>query len=183
MEGTNAARLDNGLMDIVEFVRARMEEDAQWAHLCSVPPVEGDAEIPGGVHWEWTTAPEGKTVRLPSLPLEDPVDILKDPGTLVWLSTVEKWPRDDGDGDTYEAAGAYSEGIHMMDTAAGVHIVRHDPARVLTEVAAKRALLELVLADQNANGGRNSDPWNQVMRLLALPYRQHRDYRQAWKPR
>ncbi|MCD0446328.1 DUF6221 family protein [Glycomyces sp. A-F 0318] len=169
-------------MDIEAFVRARIEEDAAWARACSVPPAEDDAEIPAGVHWEWTTAPEGTAVRLPTLPFDDVGASLKAPGTLVWLSTKEKWPREDEDG-TYEASGAYAEGIHLMDAAAAAHIARHHPARVLLEAQAKLALLEMVLADQNVNGGQNSPQWNQVMRLLALPYRKHKDYRQAWAPR
>jgi hypothetical protein len=79
------ARLENGPMDIGEFVTARIEEDAEWARLCSIPPVEGDVDIPGGVRWAWMTAPESKAVRLPALPLPDTVDILQDPGMLVAL--------------------------------------------------------------------------------------------------
>lgn len=64
------------------------------------------------------------------------------------------------------------------------HIARHDPARVLREVEAKRRILAecrpghlggpaLELA--GALGGL-------VLCFLALPYADHEDYREEWKP-
>ena len=47
------------------------------------------------------------------------------------------------------------------------HIARHDPARVLADIRAKRQLLD---------EGR----W--VLRLLALPYADHDEYQQEWTP-
>jgi hypothetical protein len=49
------------------------------------------------------------------------------------------------------------------------HIARHDPARVLTECEAKRAIVELI-----------SSPGPQALRLLALPYADHADYQPEW---
>lgn len=57
------------------------------------------------------------------------------------------------------------------------HIARHDPARVLREVEAKRRIVDacerrgLVLSEIN---------W--VVRVLALPYADHDDYREVWRP-
>lgn len=74
------------------------------------------------------------------------------------------------------------------------HIARHDPARVLREVEAKRQLLdrhkpgrygECVTCDVGAQScgccGWGDFPCDTV-RLLALPYAAHGDYREAWKP-
>ena len=66
------------------------------------------------------------------------------------------------------------------------HIGRHDPSRVLREVEAKRRLLiqfelrgDSVRATvQPATGG----VWDDLMRLLALPYADHADYRPEWTP-
>ncbi|MFD6113614.1 DUF6221 family protein [Streptomyces yangpuensis] len=77
--------------------------------------------------------------------------------------------------------------------ADGLHIARHDPARVLAEVDAKRRLLELcspplVEVTGPGDGARQfvpgeGKPWgDDVMRLLALPYASHRDYREDWRP-
>lgn len=72
-----------------------------------------------------------------------------------------------------------------MDEDAVVHIVRHDPARVLREVAAKRRLLALD-ADPDEYNNDVVRGWAeahyQVCRLLALPYASHPDYDPSWSP-
>lgn len=88
-------------------------------------------------------------------------------------------------------------------TANGVHIVRHDPVRVLAEVEAKRKLL--ALHEPHQQPGRYSDvndratwmmccsmcqvdmvqesDWPcETMRLLALPYADHPNYSKDWRP-
>ena len=81
---------------------------------------------------------------------------------------------------------------------AAEHVARHDPARVLAECAAK---LRLVLAcrdtrpDMKFLGARPEgladfplSPTDQhqlaavTLALLALPYADHHDYRQEWRP-
>ncbi|MER8233489.1 DUF6221 family protein [Streptomyces sp. NPDC094049] len=68
------------------------------------------------------------------------------------------------------------------------HIARHDPARVLAEVEAKRLLLTEYAevrgneaADYEWAGG-----WarglGQAVAFLALPYADHPDYRPEWAP-
>jgi hypothetical protein len=75
------------------------------------------------------------------------------------------------------------------------HIVRHDPARVLAEVQAKRQLLD----EFNQTGAvpdtperRASASWKgdfgylqglaRAVHLLALPYSDHPNYDKAWRP-
>ncbi|MFF0389663.1 DUF6221 family protein [Kitasatospora sp. NPDC004615] len=53
------------------------------------------------------------------------------------------------------------------------HIARHDPARVLAEVAAKRRVVEL-WSHSIGTGG------TYTLRALALPYREHPDFRPEW---
>ena len=78
------------------------------------------------------------------------------------------------------------------------HIARHDPARVLAECEAKRRIVEHAdaFADCEVHPGRKSetdcdeciaawrinmnDEW--YLRFLALPYADHPDYREEWKP-
>ncbi|MFD8710392.1 DUF6221 family protein [Streptomyces anulatus] len=82
------------------------------------------------------------------------------------------------------------------------HIVRHDPVRVLREVEAKRRLLgehqhdgsgACALCalpedfDDDAEGNRtfsrSAQPWPcTTVKLLALPYADHPDHRDAWRP-
>lgn len=78
------------------------------------------------------------------------------------------------------------------------HIVRHDPARVLAEVDAKRRLLIVhkrddrysfsgcITCDAGDNscgcmGGSAYDYPCETLRVLALPYADHPDYREEWK--
>ncbi|GHA61028.1 hypothetical protein GCM10010330_11080 [Streptomyces tendae] len=79
------------------------------------------------------------------------------------------------------------------DTANADHIVRHDPARVLREIDAKRktiALCEPPLVDVTGPGDTEKSfvpgegtPWGlDVLKLLALPYADRPGYREAWRP-
>lgn len=78
------------------------------------------------------------------------------------------------------------------------HIARHDPARVLREVAAKRAILDRHMPHQPAFGGlacnwcsEDVDDRPQIakeswpcpdVRSLAAVWSDHQDYRQEWAP-
>jgi hypothetical protein len=77
----------------------------------------------------------------------------------------------------------------MSDTTSEIaaHIARHDPARVLREVAAKRR----ILTEHDTRGWQVGDrvhdcQWESwpcaTLRLLALPYSGHPDYRGEWGP-
>lgn len=79
--------------------------------------------------------------------------------------------------------------LHGRDA---VHAARWSPARVLRDVEAKRQLLdrhqpgrygECVTCDPDSCGcmGGGSYPCD-TARLLALPYAEHPDYREEWKP-
>ncbi|MFD3654344.1 DUF6221 family protein [Streptomyces sp. NPDC058620] len=71
----------------------------------------------------------------------------------------------------------------------GRHIARHDPARVLREVEAKRQLLDTFLPDAAGADEQINDEWRagstlavDLLCLLALPYTDHPDYRPEWGP-
>ena len=66
------------------------------------------------------------------------------------------------------------------------HIARWDPARVLAECDAKRRIVE---HERAVNHGEKqmydvtfSLDSSDVLRLLALPYAAHVDYREEWRP-
>lgn len=62
------------------------------------------------------------------------------------------------------------------------HIARHDPARVLREVEVKRQLLEAV-EEYLHDHEDGPDPMSAItLRLLALPYANHPDYDESWRP-
>jgi hypothetical protein len=69
------------------------------------------------------------------------------------------------------------------------HIARHDPARVLREVKAGRAILALHTGQHECPGdegyawyGDDEAPWCPAVRHHAAVYDDHPDYRQEWKP-
>jgi hypothetical protein len=75
----------------------------------------------------------------------------------------------------YDAADdnfAIIRGSYLAD-----YLKRLDPARVLREVEAKRA----VLADR-WGGPDHQDMWEHVVQLLATVWRDHPDYDPSWKP-
>jgi hypothetical protein len=70
-----------------------------------------------------------------------------------------------------------------------VHIVRHDPARVLADVEAKRRIVGLAAGMlAAAKGDSEVDHYGglsaaeDTLSLLALPYADHPDYREDWRP-
>jgi hypothetical protein len=110
--------------------------------------------------------------------------------------TVANQARDDGDGrwstgshpsDECRIEGdnmiVYDEGGHTEAQAS--HIARHDPARVLAECEAKRRIVESHAYDEGFEGCVHDmkDDWPcPTLCLLALPYADHADYRDEWRP-
>ncbi|MGW9249737.1 DUF6221 family protein [Streptomyces badius] len=75
----------------------------------------------------------------------------------------------------------------FLESAAGAHIARHDPARVLREVEAKRELLadyeRFVAERRRMMGGWDSYPEpSSVLLAFAAVYSDHPDYRDDWRP-
>jgi hypothetical protein len=69
-----------------------------------------------------------------------------------------------------------------LDRQSAAHIARHDPARVLADVEAKRAIVaEHACGDEDDKPpGFECDHCPRVLRLLAQPYRDHEDWREEW---
>lgn len=64
------------------------------------------------------------------------------------------------------------------------HIARHDPARVLAECEAKRRIVEEVYPalELEFGGAYRGEPATLLLQLLALPYADHPDFREEWRP-
>jgi hypothetical protein len=60
------------------------------------------------------------------------------------------------------------------DRTASSHIARHDPARVLREVLAKRRILSLALVRTN------NDETDPIVLFLAEPWHNHPDHQPEW---
>lgn len=75
----------------------------------------------------------------------------------------------------------YDEGGH--ERAHALHIVRHDPARTLAEVEAKRRIVAMGQDfDVYSEPYTAQQTWERTTRLLALPYADHPHYRPEWAP-
>lgn len=124
------------MTDLVEFLRARLKEDLDWATMAKNQSGSGDWEPEVGEN-----APTLARVRI-------------------------------GHDRFFESIG--EEGFAVE------HIARHDPARVLREVEAKRRIVDDFTHWQPHDPG--FDALEPVVRLLALPYADHEDFREEWKP-
>jgi hypothetical protein len=82
--------------------------------------------------------------------------------------------------DAKQRLVVYGEGTPTREGAE--HIARHDPARVLREVEAKRALLEETIRPYLNNGQTTGNIAWLALRLLALPYSDRPGYRAEWAP-
>ena len=71
----------------------------------------------------------------------------------------------------------------LAGTVAPDHIVRHDPARVLAEVGAKRWLVDrAVHVMAHATNHAEVTAWLHVIQRLASVHADHPDYQQGWCP-
>lgn len=125
------------MSDIVEFLRARLDEDEQVARAA--------ADAKGGAAWYVSRGGCGD------------IDI--------WVE--QHLSEDDDD-----------------ETEVSLHVRRHDPARVLREVAAKRRLMALHRVgtdpcDAHDGATMESEPCD-VIGDLASVYSDHPDYDPAW---
>ncbi|WP_113699700.1 DUF6221 family protein [Nonomuraea lactucae] len=85
------------------------------------------------------------------------------------------------DFDQYEISGFHP--------STGAHVARHDPARTLREVEAKKRILDelegfIAEAEDLPQDERNADKAEGfgILRLMALPYSDHPAYQEEWRP-
>lgn len=96
-------------------------------------------------------------------------------------TTVFAWNRDERLGQACETE------MSWIGRAARDHIARHDPARVLAECEAKRRIVDAAQRaaqsdrqSEHLRGIREAD--NYTLWCLSLPYADHTDYREEWRP-
>lgn len=129
--------------DLIDFLRARLADD------------ERTAQAAAGRSMEWRSAEDrGSVSGGPFAPCD-----------------CEEWELPCTLSAHATHTIVYDEGYPHEDEAE--HIARHDPARVLREVAAKRAIIELApYAD---------DLEDRYLLTLAAVYADHLEYRAEWR--
>jgi len=88
------------------------------------------------------------------------------------------------------AAGEDDEEDDEIDVAsverdlpeAAEHIARHDPARVLREVEAKRNVLSIIGSSRNQYDGIDDGVADELLKAIASAWSDHPDYRAKWVP-
>lgn len=149
---------------LVEFILARLDEDERVALAATPSP--------------WRIDPRHPNVILEPFPI-DSVGMAGDRQRNLFTGQISN-----------------RRGQSVSDAR---HIARHDPARVLAEVAAKRRMVDQTFryeakidgewgcvhtAEEIAAGRCTETPVDQIktLRLLALPFADHPEYREEWKP-
>ncbi len=160
-------------MTVVEFLCARLEEDEQAAR-----DLDGE---------RWTAA----------------IDVGDHVNTAVVTPVDPSKSQPSGRGGPPMIAGdpvvAFCGADYDLGDERAEHIARHDPARVMAEVAAKRAVIDMTFryeakidgewacchsADEIRAGVCTAIPVNEIetLRILAAVYADHPDYQPEWRP-
>ncbi|MER7046747.1 DUF6221 family protein [Streptomyces jumonjinensis] len=165
--------------DLVDFLTARYDEDELWAVEASRDGGEGPAQ-PGGVHWQWVEP--GTDTPVEPDPARGPMLTDAEENNRFCLRSVEEFPTNIG-----TLLPQFAIDTDEVPAAAAGHIARHDPARVLREIDAKRRVLTEyaeVIHNEGASyewAGGWANGLGRAAALLALPYTDHPDYREAWR--
>ena len=158
---------------LTEFLLARIAEDEAVARACDVPhwrPGDGDVSEGGlyGLEGDGSDDQKGWAIAWFELGETNPPRADGRPGI-----SGANWQR------------------HAHENS--VHTARHDPARVLAECEAKRAVIKAAWSDhcliegewgggqsQGAMSAKNDNP--AVVEALASVYADHPDFQEAWRP-
>jgi len=149
-------------LTLIEFLTARLAEDEQAARAAKPGP------------WRWDTS-EGAFHGEP-----DP------PGAPKWGHRGPDLVTDaEVDDRQVISSTGYDADSVIVERADAEHIARHDPARVLADVEAKRRIVEHMQYEIDPGLVLDVDqplPHHIVLRLLALPYASDPEYRAEWRP-
>lgn len=170
------------LDDLIAFTTKQLDTDEAWALASSIPPGEGDEPPPpveGGVRWHWSYGTGPYDLQVPESPETATTSTVAEFGQLSWLTTIEKFHDEDED---KPLPCGYSEGIHLMELDAAVHIARHDPRRVVSDVKAKRQLIEEATKTLNTPDATSTEKRlaTTMLKAAAAPYSHRAGFRKAW---
>lgn len=155
----------------IAFLHARLDEDEQTALNASRRDEANTT--PTGEHWRWEDTEHDHVLNL------DPAHELVHEGADVGLRSTEQYPTHSVGDLPHFVIPCTQE----MRTTDALHIARWDPARVLAEIAAKRRILALEPdGDHGGYPDGYSSAKHEALALLALPYADHPDYREQWRP-
>lgn len=173
---------------IAAFIEARLTEDEIWAREASR---DQRGDVPTGAHWQWVETRHDE-------------EIVPDPSASEMLETPDGW----SSGQALRSVEHFPSSVGALPqfaistveevrSAVAGHIIRHDPARVLREVEAKRRILErhrvLVEYDREADAKPHelkAEKWRAtstrtqllyVLEALASAWSDHPDFKPEWR--
>lgn len=166
------------------FIEARLAEDELWAKAASSDR-DASATVPGGIHWTWATGDDWDPVEA------DPLEPYMGGYDGQWSQPVVLRSVEEFETNSVGPLPVKVAESDELRTADGAHIARHDPARVLREVVAKRALLrrheiavdaaEVAAGTVLAGAARlRRAGFEDVLEHLASVWSDHPDYRTEW---
>ncbi|MFJ3037743.1 DUF6221 family protein [Streptomyces tendae] len=171
--------------DLVVWLRAQLDEDERTARAAM--NAVSRAPLPGAGQWRYAESGADEGGRYWSITTVAPNDMVP----------------------TVEVVGSGMSGGGVHEEALARHIAEHDPARVLREIDAKRAMVDAYAeadamsraTSENYGAWVNSEPLphpeeaegtaevkdrlkglHYALRLLALPYADRPGYRDDWRP-
>jgi hypothetical protein len=163
---------------MVAWLLKQIDDDLAWAREASRREPGGDA-MATGVHWRWIN-PDDDTV----IPLRPDTEELvgEHEGAGVSLRSVEHWEA--------ENVPDWSDGlpqfalVHVDDVpvAVGGHIVRHDPARVIRDLYARRNTVIRCSEESWHLQPISSLLADSVLRDAAAAYGERPGYLPEWEP-
>lgn len=180
-----------GVTDIATWLGRQLDEDAMWAREASR---DRHGDVPTGSHWQWVNNHDDR-VLTPDPAAEEWLDEDSEAGQPA-LRSVEEF-----DAGSYELPQFPIHNAEEILTVVAGHIVRHDPASVLRDVAAKRKILVAhwdghgcptclieMDADEDTDGNQHQYPvmhWTTpcpTTRWLAAAYDGRPGYKDEWRP-
>lgn len=140
------------------FIFARLDEIETIARAA--------AQRDGAEQWSWYDR-ETDVALVPDPFTEETLNDGVEGGYQVALRSTAAFPSEYGGSLPVFALG-YAEEV---PATTALHIATHDPAYVLADIDTKRQILNLI-----------GSPGPMVLRLLALPFANHPDYDEKWRP-
>lgn len=151
---------------LITWLLAQIDDDLLWAVEASR---RGDTAVETGVHWQWETSDDQVVTPRPGTA----EFVGEEEGSQVDLRSREEFP-------TRFVGRMPQFAIHQaveVPSAVGGHIIRHDPARVVRDLTARRR--SVLLCSENLSL-RLADA---ILRDMAETYCERSGYLPEWKPK
>ena len=183
--------------DLVTWLRAQLDEDERVARLTdgqswiadgvTVVEIDPNVRTVGNGTYAGLEDVHGALAVGHEVVLRESEAGIEGRGTVTKIDRVKRLVYFDVDWSTFRAVAAATQPSVAWYPAANQpshaeHIARHDPARVLAEVEAKRALIEETIRPWLGNDQTTGRIAWVALRLLAWPYADRPGYQEVWRP-